>query len=416
MTASSGRRDLAIALALTAAARLLLLYLGLCVLWSTPYVGHMVQDLRTWHDFFAWTREGRIPYVDFAKEYPVGAGLLYWALVPLLDPENLRRTVLVHGLLMGAVDLANVAILFPLLRRLDGNRALAFTLAFSLNLTALLLGPLRFESVVVLFTLLGCRAAARGGPLRAAAWWSVGFWVKWAPAFFLAAQEWRALVVDGKRWRWLKAAGVFGIVAVALNGPFVVAAWRHASLGLLLAPWRFHMARPLYWDTLLGVGQLWLGPLPWERYGSWWTLGLVTLTLVARPSLRFEYKGVLLCIAAILFNRIYSAQFHLWFYPLLLLGAIEERPPRLRTVLGLAAALDLLNAVVFPLSFTLGLREMGGFYPYAARLHGGPWTVVFSAAILARAVVLVALAAALLATPRELDHRPPTLSSTSVPA
>jgi hypothetical protein len=396
---ASPRRDLAMALALTAAARLLILYLGLCVLWNTAYVGHMVQDLRTWHDFFVWTRQGRIPFVDFSKEYPVGAGLLYWALTPFLDPDNLRRTVLIHGLVMGTVDLVNVAILFPLLRRLDAGRALAFTLAFSLNLTAVLLGPLRFESVVVLFTLLGCRAAIRNRPLRAVGWWSVGFWVKWAPAFFLAAQEWRMLVVDRKRWHWVRAASVFGVVALALNGPFALAAWRHGSLGLLLAPWRFHMARPLYWDTLLGVGQIWLGPLPWERYGSWWTLALVILTLLVRPSLRFEYKGVLLCIAAILFNRIYSAQFHLWFYPLLLLGAIQEPRARLRTILWLAALLDLLNAVVFPLSFTLGLQEMGGFYPYAARVHGGPWTVVFSAAIVARATVLVALGVVLASTP-----------------
>jgi hypothetical protein len=401
VTTPSGRRELALAIALTAAARILLLYLGLGVAWNTAYMGHMVQDLRTWHDFFVWTRAGGTPYVDFSKEYPVGAGLLYWALSPFVDPENLRRTVFVHGLVMGAVDIANVAILFPLLRRRNAGRALALTLAFSLNLTALLLGPLRFESVVVLFTLLGCRAASRDRPLGAVAWWSVGFWVKWAPAFFLAAQEWRALVVDRERWRLVKAASVFAAVAVALNGPFVLAAWGHGSLGLLLAPWRFHMARPLYWDTLLGVGQLWLGPLPWERYGSWWTLGMVALTLLARPSLRFEYKGVLLCLAAILFNRIYSAQFHLWFYPLLLLGAIQERPGRLRRVLGLAAVLDLLNAVVFPLSFTLGLHEMGGFYPYAARVHGGPWTVVFSAAILARALVLVALAAVLWTTPTE---------------
>jgi hypothetical protein len=406
VNAPSGRRELAIALALSAAARALVLYLGLVVLWNTAEVSHMVQDLRTWHDFFVRARLGLVPYVDFAKEYPVGAGLIYWALTPLLDPENLRRTVLVHGLAMGVVDLVNVALFHALLVRRSPRRAFAFTLAFSLNLTALLLGPLRFESVLVLFTLLGYGAASRARPLRAVAWWSVGFWIKWVPAFFVAVQEWRARVVDGVRWRWLAAFGVFCAVGAALNAPFVVAGWHRGSLGLLAAPWRFHMARPLYWDTLLGVGQLWLGPLPWERYGSWWTLGLVLLALVVRPSLRFEYKAVLLCIAAILFNRIYSAQFNLWFYPLLLLGAVAEPAPRLRRVLGLAAALDLLNAIVFPFSFAGTLGEIGGFFPYAARLRAGPWTVVFSTAIVARALVLVALAAVLLRGNAEAeDHR-----------
>jgi hypothetical protein len=63
-------------------------------------------------------------------------------------------------------------------------------------------------------------------------------------------------------------------------------------------------------------------------------------------------------------------------------------------------ALDLLNVVVFPLAFTLGLAEMDGFAPYAAVRSGGPWTVVFSAAIIARAAVLVALAVTLLIAPK----------------
>jgi hypothetical protein len=125
----------------------------------------------------------------------------------------------------------------------------------------------------------------------------------------------------------------------------------------------------------------------------------VVLALVLRPNLRFEYKGVLLCVAAIVFNRIYSAQFNLWFYPFLLLGLAEEKTPRLARILGLAVALDLLNVVVFPLSFTLAFAEMGGFSPYAAVLGGGPWTMVFSVAIVARAVLLVVLAALLLIAP-----------------
>jgi hypothetical protein len=39
---------------------------------------------------------------------------------------------------------------------------------------------------------------------------------------------------------------------------------------------------------------------------------------------------------------------------------------------------------------------MGGFFPYAARQNGGPWTVAFSAAIAVRAVLLAILAGVLL--------------------
>lgn len=391
-------RELAAALAATAAARVLVLLLGLTTLWDSAFVSHMVQDLRTWHDFFVKAQAGLTPYVDFTKEYPVGAGMLYWALARFVDPENLRQTVLVHGVVMGALDLVNTALAYRLFREKSPERALAFTLLFSLNATTLLLGPIRFESALVLFVLLGYRASRKGRPLAAVAFWSLGFCMKWLPAFFVAAQEWRTLVVDRRRWRWLPALGVFVAVAAAVNGPFVWGAWRHGSLALLMAPWRFHVDRPLYWDTLLGVGQIWLGPLPWERYGSVWTLGLLALALVVRPRLGLEYKGVLLCIAAIVFNRIYSAQFHLWFYPFLLLGIIGEGPDRRRRLLALGVALDVLNVVVFPLSFTLCLQEIEGFRPFAAAANGGPWTVVFSLAIVLRTLALVALAATLLRT------------------
>jgi hypothetical protein len=391
-------RELATALAATASARGLVLFLGLTAFWDSAFVSHMVQDLRTWHDFFVKAQAGLTPYVDFTKEYPVGAGMLYWALARFVDSESLRQTVLVHGLVMGALDLVNTALAYRLFREKSPERALAFTLLFSLNATTLLLGPIRFESALVLLVLLGYQTSRKGRPLAAVAFWSLGFWMKWLPAFFIAAQEWRTLVVDRKRWHWLSALGVFAAVAAAVNGPFVWGAWRHNSLSLLMAPWRFHVDRPLYWDTLLGVGQIWLGPLPWERYGSAWTLGLVALALVVRPRLGLEYRGVLLCIAAIVFNRIYSAQFHLWFYPLLLLGMIGEAADRRRRLLALGIALDVLNVVVFPFSFTLCLQEIEGFHPYAAAANGGPWTIVFSLAIVLRTVALVALAASLLRT------------------
>jgi hypothetical protein len=150
---------------------------------------------------------------------------------------------------------------------------------------------------------------------------------------------------------------------------------------------------------LLGVGQIWLGPLPWERYAGAWTLALMGAAVLARPRLPLEAKGTLVCLAAVFFNRIYSTQFNLWFYPLLLLFALREPPERRRLLVALFAVLDLLNVLVFPTSFTPAVAEMGGFFPYAARGGGGDWTVVFSAAIAARAIVVAVLAAAILRTP-----------------
>ena len=120
------------------------------------------------------------------------------------------------------------------------------------------------------------------------------------------------------------------------------------------------------------------------------------VAVVVRPRMSIEYKGVLICLAAVFFNRIYSTQFNLWFYPFLILGLAggdDERHRRLIAVTFLV--LDLLNVLVYPISFAGAVAEMGGFFPGAAR-EGGRWTVVFSAAIALRTVVVALLAVLIL--------------------
>src|SRR5262249_16806191 len=155
-------------------------------------LSHAVQDLRTWKGFFVSAQAGLIPYVDFSKEYPVGAGMFYWLLSRWVDAEDLRQTVLVHGLVMGAVDLVNTPLAYAILRELARGRALLLTLLFTLNPTTLILSPLRFESLLITCALLGYAAHLRGRPMLATLFWSLGCWLKWVPALFIAAQEWRA--------------------------------------------------------------------------------------------------------------------------------------------------------------------------------------------------------------------------------
>jgi len=389
-------RGLFAVLLVTAAAKAVVIGLG-AALWRSAWMPHLVQDIVSWRRFLEQARLGLIPYVDFSKEYPVGGGLLYWLLARIVDPADIRGTVLAHALLMSAVDVANAGLFYRIAAGIDRRRALAAALVFALNPTSLVLGPVRYEGVVVTLVLLGYACHRLRRPLSAVLWWSVGCWLKWFPAFFIAAQEYRAFAVERIRWRWLKAGGVFLAVAAAVNLPFVVLAWhRHGSLEHWLWPYRFHATRPLYWDTLLGVGQIWLGPLTFERYASLWSLGLLAAALLVKPRMRLEHKGVLICIASILFNRIHSTQFHLWFYPFLILGVMAESRPALRRVAALAVALDLVNVLVYPFAFSYAYAEMGGFEPWAARARGGPWTAILSAAIVLRAALLGALAALLL--------------------
>jgi hypothetical protein len=388
-------RGLATVLIATAAVKAAVIAIGAAA-WTSAWMPHLVQDIVSWRPFLEQARRGLIPYVDFSKEYPVGAGMLYALLARLVDPADTRVTVLVHALVMSAVDVFNAGLFYRLAAGIERRRALVATLAFALNPTALVLGPVRYEGVVVSLVLLGYAQHRRGRPMRAVLAWSIGCWLKWFPAFFIAAEEYRALVMERALGRAVKALAVFLAVGAAVNLPFIALAWqRHHSLQYWLWPYRFHATRPLYWDTLLGVGQIWLGPLPFERYGSLWSLGLIAAALLVRPRMRLEYKGALVCIAAILVNRIHSTQFHLWFYPFLILGLLTEPRPALRRVVPLLVALDLTNVLVYPFAFARAYGEMGGFFAGSARDSGGPWTAVFSAAIVLRAALLAGLAALL---------------------
>ncbi|HUG54852.1 MAG TPA: glycosyltransferase family 87 protein, partial [Vicinamibacteria bacterium] len=291
--AKDNARELALALAATALARALTVHLLLNVFWETATVSHLVQDIRTWREFFLEAQAGGIPYVTFTKEYPVLGGLLYWLMSPFVRADDLRQTIAVHAAFMGVADLANAWLFYRLAREIAPRRALAATLVLSLNLTALVTAAVRYESWIVTFVLLGYMAHRRRRFLLATLCWSVGCGLKWYPAFFIAAQEWRLLVVERRRWHWLGAGAVFAATTAAINLPFALTTLRETgSIHNWLAPYLFHARRPLYWDTLLGVGQIWLGQLAWERHAGLWTLALMLVAVVVRPRMGIEYKGV----------------------------------------------------------------------------------------------------------------------------
>ena len=184
-------------------------------------------------------------------------------------------------------------------------------------------------------------------------------------------------MVERRRWHWIGAGAVFAAVTAALNLPFALLCLKETgSLANWLAPYVFHIKRPLYWDTLLGVGQIWLGPLPWERYAGLWSLVLMLAAVAVRPRMSIEYKGVLICLAAVFFNRIYSTQFNLWFYPFLILGLLGDEPRHRRHI--------AITFLVLTCSTSRLPDQLRGSGPgdaegssWAAR-GGGRWTVVFS--------------------------------------
>src|SRR5713226_5781210 len=135
------------------------------------WLGHIYVDVWTWGEFFRHSQSQLIPYVDFSKEYPVGAGLLYWWMSGFVDPAHPAQMLRTHALFMMAADLLNTGLFYAIAREINARRAPWATLLFSLNLTLVLLGPVRFESWVVATVLAGYLFHRRQQPLLATCLW-----------------------------------------------------------------------------------------------------------------------------------------------------------------------------------------------------------------------------------------------------
>ncbi|MFH1808728.1 MAG: hypothetical protein ABIJ09_08280 [Pseudomonadota bacterium] len=357
----------------------------------SDWLVHLVADVRSWVPFWWDCQHGGVPYVSVPKEYAVAVGLLYWALSPLMDLEtgSLLPVLLTHAIVMSIVDVLNAGLFYRLLWRRNNRRALVLALALVALPTAALLAPFRFESVVVLSVLLGLTARERGHPLLATAAWSVGCWLKWYPVFFVAVQvieAWRL----GQRRQAAVCCGLFAAIAVALNLPFIVGALVvNGSLDSWTITYTFHAGRAVSFDTLLGCCRLWLGDVPGGSVVLAGSAALALTVLLVRRSWSFETRCALTCMATLICNQVYSAQFNLWFYPFVLLILAQARDPRWPAVLLLA--LDLSNVAVYPFVYARVVDELDGFTPAAAADRGGVWSIVFTLAVVFRAGLLFAL-------------------------
>lgn len=366
---------------------------------SSAWFGHTVADIWTWVEFWQGAKQGGIPYVDYTKEYAVGAGLLYWIMSPFIDITEGRWKILLlgHAVFIACADVVNAGLMYLILQEIAPKRSVFLTVLFVLTPTALILTPVRFESYIITTVLIGYWFHRHDKPIWATFFWSLGCWIKWFPSFFIAAQEVRALLIEKKKYQWLKSLAVFLGVALAMNLPILILTLlKNGNWDKWWLPYAFHASRGLSWDTMLGVGTLWFGDLPFEKFSAQWTVALMILALIIKPGLSIEYKGTLICIAAVFLNRIYSTQFNLWFYPFLFIVLSQETKNRWWWLFGTFVVLDAVNIFIYPFSFANALEEMKNFAPLAARQSGGIWTVLFSGAIVLRTILLALLSALLL--------------------
>ncbi|MGD8859018.1 MAG: hypothetical protein PVI30_03345 [Myxococcales bacterium] len=365
---------------------------------SSPISHFACADVGPWGDFLDRVHQGLIPYRDFSREYPVGVGTIFWWLGAIFGTTGFAGALKLQVGLSLVTHLGCAALLYRMVSEHGHLRAALATALFVGLPTALLLAPLRYESLVALVTLAGYAAHRRGRHGLAAGIWSFGFTLKWYPIIALAIAELQRFDRRYLRTELPRIAAIVGAVVALANGPYIIADWmRHGHVQHWLQTYTFHAERALAPDTVLGAISLWLGPLPAERHASVASLCLAALVVLTRRRMELAVKFTLVCLALLAVNRVYSPQFHLWFYPLLLCAL--GRAPR-NVALGVGSLLivfDVANVAVFPVLYSGAAAEMGGFGPGAGAALGGPLTAAFTSAVLIRAFLLLALVATLYA-------------------
>jgi hypothetical protein len=76
----------------------------------------------------------------------------------------------------------------------------------------------------------------------------------------------------------------------------------------------------------------------------------------------------------------------------------QETDKRWRWFLWLYLAVDLINVIVFPISFAYTIDEMNGLGALFAREKGKIWTIVYTLSIIGRTGLLAAISGLLLRT------------------
>lgn len=271
---------------------------------------------------------GAVPYLQARMEYPVLTGALIWV-------EGLVARV-VGGAradaadFLNAVALGNAILAFAILEQfrnagLGLRRLYAWALAPPL---VLYLGH-NWDLLAASLAVAAMLAARRGAAVRATALAALGGAAKLFPVLMLPLLGLGALFGGGRR---VARAAVLVATAVAVWGavnlPVAVLAfenWREfyafsgeragtaASMWELLAQfgwWRTDIATRNLWSFLLFAGgAATIVAVGWRRHG-------------ARPWLLFT--PVLAWF--LLTNKVYSPQFDLWLWPMLVLTGTRARP------------------------------------------------------------------------------------------
>lgn len=275
---------------------------------------------------------GEIPYLQARMEYPVLTGALIWL-------EGLvARTIGGSGAdaadFLAAVTLGNALLAALILSMMQAaGVGLARQYAWALAPPLVLYLGHNWDLLAASFAVAAMLAAQRGLLVQATALAALGGAAKLFPVLLLSLLGLGALLMPGQGWR-ARLIGAATLVAVALL------AW--GAVNLPVAALAFDNWREFYafssersgtaasvWELLAQFG-LWMTSTPERNLWSFVAFAGGAATIVAVGWRRHGAQPWVLFAPVLawflLTNKVYSPQFDLWLWPLLVLTGTRARP------------------------------------------------------------------------------------------
>ena len=286
---------------------------------------------------------GEIPYLQAQMEYPVLTGALIWIEGGITRGLFGAQANAMHFLAI--VTLANAllaGLILWLMRgaRVDTPRLWGWALAPPL---VLYVGH-NWDLLAIVFAVAALLLARRAKPVRASAAAGLGMAAKLFPVLMLPLLGLGALFGSREPWlRRLALAAAIGVAAVAawaaVNLPVAAMAFERWSEFYRFSSERSGTAASL-WE-ILGTSGLWVTTTPDRNLyaGLLFLLGAAAIIGFGwrphRERLWILFTPVLGWF--LLTNKVYSPQFDLWLYPMLLMTAPRMKPVALFVGAGIGA-------------------------------------------------------------------------------
>ncbi|WP_273336325.1 hypothetical protein [Sphingomonas ginsenosidimutans] len=275
---------------------------------------------------------GQMPYFEARMEYPVLTGALIW--IEGLVARVIGGARADAATFLGVVTLGNAILAFVILEMMRGAGAgLARQYAWALAPPLVLYLGHNWDLLAGTFAVAAMLAAARGALVRATALAALGGAAKLFPILMLPLLGLGALFASDRTWRARIVAGAV-LVAVAM------AAW--GAVNLPVAALAFQNWREFYafsseragtaasvWELMTQFGW-WVTDIPTRNLWSF-VLFVGGATTIVAAGWRQHGKHPWLLFTPVLAwflltNKVYSPQFDLWLWPLLVLTGTRARP------------------------------------------------------------------------------------------